>query len=41
VYPFVDVVNPLGYAAKIAGTVVVSNIAAVVFYKVRNRGVQS
>jgi len=30
VYPFVDVVNPLAYAAKIAGTVVVSNIAAVV-----------
>lgn len=38
VYPFVDVVNPLGYAAKIAGTVVVSNVAAVVFYKLRNRG---
>jgi amino acid transporter len=37
VFPFVDVVNPLGYAAKIAGTVVVSNVAAVVFYKLRNR----
>jgi glutamate:GABA antiporter len=37
VYPFVDVVNPLGYAAKIAGTVVVSNAAALVFYKLRNR----
>jgi amino acid transporter len=36
-YPFVDVVNPLGYAAKIAGTVVVSNVAAIVFYKLRNR----
>ena len=36
-YPFVDVVNPLGYAAKIAGTVVVSNAVAVVFYKLRNR----
>jgi amino acid transporter len=36
-YPFVDVVNPLGYAAKIAGTVVVSNLAAIVFYKLRNR----
>lgn len=38
VYPFVDVVNPLGYAAKIAGTVVVSNTAALVFYKLRNQG---
>jgi len=36
-YPFVDVVNPLGYAAKIAGTVVVSNVAAIIFYKLRNR----
>jgi amino acid transporter len=36
-YPFVDVVNPLGYAAKIAGTVVVSNAVAVAFYKLRNR----
>lgn len=36
-YPFVDVVNPLGYAAKIAGTVVVSNVAAIAFYKLRNR----
>jgi glutamate:GABA antiporter len=36
-YPFIDVVNPLGYAAKIAGTVVVSNVAAIVFYKRRNR----
>ncbi len=41
VYPFVDVVNPLGYAAKIGGTVVVSNIAAVVFYKLRNRETHS
>jgi glutamate:GABA antiporter len=38
VFPFVDVLNPLGYAAKIAGTVVVSNIVAIVFYKLRNRG---
>lgn len=36
VYPFVDVVNPLGYAAKIAGTVLVSNVVAVLFYKLRN-----
>jgi len=39
VYPFVDVVNPLGYAAKIAGTVVISNAVAAVFYKLRNRGI--
>jgi amino acid transporter len=37
VYPFVDVVNPLGYAAKIAGTVIFSNAVAVAFYKLRNR----
>ncbi|MGA7919358.1 MAG: hypothetical protein WCA38_06765, partial [Candidatus Acidiferrales bacterium] len=37
VYPFVDVVNPLGYAAKIAGTVVISNAVAVVFYKLRGK----
>jgi glutamate:GABA antiporter len=37
VYPFVDVVNPVGYAAKIAGTVFVSNMIALVFYKLRNR----
>src|SRR5580704_17645449 len=36
-YPFVDVVNPLAYAAKIAGTVLISNAAALAFYKVRNR----
>jgi len=40
-YPFVDVVNPLGYAAKIGGTVVVSNVAAIVFYKLRNRRLYS
>jgi amino acid transporter len=38
VYPFVDVVNPLEYAAKIAGTVAISNAVAVVFYKLRNQG---
>lgn len=37
VYPFVDVVNPWGYAAKIAGTVAVSNAAAIIFYTLRNR----
>jgi glutamate:GABA antiporter len=41
VYPIVDVVNPLGYAAKIAGTVLVSNALALVFYKFRNRGERS
>jgi glutamate:GABA antiporter len=39
VFPFVDVVNPLGYAAKIAGTVVISNLVALFFYKLRNREV--
>ena len=37
VYPFVIVVNPLAYGAKIAGTVLVSNIVAIVFYKIRTR----
>lgn len=37
VFPFVEVVNPLGYAAKIAGTVLISNAAALVFYKLRNQ----
>jgi len=41
VYPFVSVVNPLGYAVKIAGTVLASNIAAIAFYKLRNRGERS
>src|ERR1700722_5569278 len=36
-YPFVDVVNPLGYAAKIVETVVVNNVAPLVFFKLRNR----
>jgi amino acid transporter len=39
VFPFVDVVNPLGYAAKIAGTVVISNLVALLFYRLRNREV--
>jgi glutamate:GABA antiporter len=41
VYPIVNVVNPVGYAAKIAGTVLVSNVVAIVFFRVRNRGVRS
>src|SRR3984885_5967842 len=31
-YPFVDVVNPMAYAGKILGTVLVSNLIAVGFY---------
>ncbi len=36
-YPFVDVVNAKGYAAKIVGTLVASNLIALVVYKVRTR----
>ena len=36
-YPFVDVVNARAYAAKILGTVLVSNIIAVLFYKLRRK----
>lgn len=35
VYPFVAVVNPWAYAAKILGTTLFSNLLAVVFYKLR------
>jgi len=34
-YPFVDVVDPRAYAIKIAGVVIISNILAVTFYKLR------
>lgn len=34
-YPFVDVVNARVYAAKILGTTLVSNLTAVIFYKLR------
>jgi amino acid transporter len=34
-YPFVDVVDPRAYAVKIAGTVILSNVVAIVFYKLR------
>jgi len=37
-YPFVDVVNPAVYSAKIVGTVVISNSIAMVFYVLRRRG---
>jgi amino acid transporter len=36
-YPFVDVVNPRTYAAKILGTTLVSNIVGYTFYRIRNR----
>ncbi len=40
-YPFVDVVNPRIYAAKILGTVIISNAIAVSFYAVRRTTVRS
>jgi amino acid transporter len=36
-YPFVSVVNPLSYAMKIVGTLLVSNLVAIMFYKLRMR----
>jgi glutamate:GABA antiporter len=36
-YPFVDVVNPRAYAAKILGTTLISNLIGYIFYRVRNR----
>lgn len=36
-YPFVSVANPLSYAVKIVGTLLVSNLVAVTFYKMRSR----
>ena len=36
-YPFVDVVNPMAYAAKIVCTLLVSNLIAYSFYRVRMR----
>ena len=36
-YPFVDVVDPRAYAAKILGTTLVSNIIGYTFYRTRNR----
>jgi amino acid transporter len=38
-YPFVDVVNPRAYAAKILGTTMVSNLFGYIFYRTRDRGV--
>jgi hypothetical protein len=36
-YPFVDVVNPRAYAAKILGTTLISNLIGYIFYRLRNR----
>ena len=36
-YPFVDVVNPRAYAAKILGTTLISNIVGYTFYRLRNQ----
>jgi len=38
-YPFVSVVNPVSYAVKIVGTLLVSNLVAVTFYRLRTRAV--
>ena len=37
IYPFVNVLNPLEYGVKIAGTVLASNAVAVTFYTLRKR----
>jgi amino acid transporter len=36
-YPFVTVVNANAYAAKILGTIVLSNVAGICFYRMRSR----
>lgn len=36
-YPFVKVVSPWGYSLRIIGTIVVSNLVAVGFYRLRTR----
>jgi len=36
-YPFVTVANPLSYAVKIIGTLLLSNLVAITFYKMRTR----
>ena len=40
-YPFVDVVAPGAYAAKILGTTAVANALGYTFYRLRNRSVSS
>jgi len=39
-YPFVTVVNPVSYAVKIVGTLLVSNLVAFTFYRMRTRPVE-
>jgi amino acid transporter len=36
-YPFVSVANPRSYAVKIVGTLLVSNLVAITFYRMRTR----
>ncbi len=38
-YPFVTVVNARAYAGKILGTILLSNLVAVCFYKIRSRAI--
>ncbi|HUY94111.1 MAG TPA: hypothetical protein VMU71_02390, partial [Terracidiphilus sp.] len=40
-YPFVSVVNARAYAAKILGTVVLSNLLALAFYLTRTRNMRA
>jgi hypothetical protein len=40
-YPFVTVVDARAYAAKILGTLLLSNLVAVCFYKMRSRAVSA
>ncbi len=40
-YPFVDVINPRVYAAKILSTVAISNVIGLTFYKLRRNVVSS
>jgi len=39
-YPFVSVVNPVSYAMKIIGTLLVSNLVALTLYRIRTRPVE-
>jgi amino acid transporter len=40
-YPFVSVINPRTYAIKIAATILISNLIAIGFYKLRTRTAQN
>jgi len=39
IYPFIEVVNPLAFAAKIAGTTLLVNVLGWTFYRMRQRSV--